>query len=1400
MKRTSALVVSLMLAVCAACAEGPAVTTKPALNDPPAAVKTGSRPYEMEGRKEDRVPLISFQDLQGWTVELHDGAEADFVRTREQQLWGDYVGKLTYKGTSSASHVILRPAAPIPIPDAFDSIGFWIYGSNWGWMIDSRTPQVPVNILIRDSTGKEVSYEVTRVRWKEWWLAHKKLPALMEGALLSGIRVGEINTAQENVIFFNSLYFYKENLKPLKFDARPKRNLTPFPGQDQGLNTGPGSLPFPTREETILPTNFEKRFKNSVRRNSATYVFGYTAPDCAVEYRYTPGNGSLGEIEVYVNGRKAMVPMSGGGISFADEKPSDGKLLDAQLADGILRTTWRFGKHEVEYAFRIWQKSLVMDFTCRGGEASELSFGEIHDVTKPKLVLTPFLTISGPGPKVLCCGSPEKPVFASVWADWYRSSGSEMWATDWVQADSARINGGVHYIPKTDGKRNDLYDRIFLTVSPRYEETLPTIANPPSPLGEAAGERLWQESWGPEDYAKEHERSKMLRSYGIDKLTQCNHEIAWRDGGESFTLRTKAAPGKGGDEGLRKYVAEQKSLGWLSGLYTNYADFACVNENWDEDYVGRTPDGEWRMAWPRCYNLKPSRAVELDAKLAPIIQKKFGSNAAYTDVQTAVPPWAYCDYDARVPGAGTFTSTFYAYGELLLHDQKTYGPTWSEGTYHWLYAGLATGNYGLCYTQPDMSTEPLNVAFDLMKIHPLECDIGMPWTGGFFKSGGDWQTPEKIDQSVDHFIAATIAYGHIGWLVEEDHGIQRTCRSYYMLQQLQKRYAMRRPKKIEYAAAVGAASTGDGRAKLPLSRGPANAGTIAGDRPLCWMSISQAIATDAIRDGCLHIVYDNGLDIYVNGSNAAWTLPNAMQLPPWGWYARDKEGFEEYSAWIDGHRVDCVTSPQPRSRGKGLRSMTLDDGYEYLDGRGQFTAHRGLAAAGSIAVRRRDDNVEIIDIHGNEDIGIMATEPMTCQAFDADGKSLGSVDLRETQYGLVFSVTTGARRYVLTPDNGPKNPVQLSVRCPSGYVVAGDHGKASVCILAGKDTAVQSAEIVLGSERVPIPALAGRKLKAGRAFDIGVPVTIPKGLAVGSRFWLGVCASIKGQKKPVESWFIGTVRQPFDISISMIDQDHFVTGVRVNLQGAPDPKITVEPTAGFSLSPSGDQILPPPGAKEAIGMIKVTAGWKGFENSREFPVKAYQEHPLVRDIIGQEGFVWGYARRNEPERRIGDKAFNQRLGAVVSVEEVQCAQVAKQAIFMHPPWVDGTGYTFCETGPIKLPDDQVVSGTQFPKRRDCEFHSFIGLKDGGVVSDGVLFKVLVIEGDKQTTICEQNWKERKWREITGDLAAFKGKTIRIRLVADAGPQDNSISDWASWGEPRIVEKDTITRVAIANGD
>ncbi len=952
----------------------------------PADETPGARPYEMvwADRKPAHTPLVNFDSLEGWQVECAEGAVADLIGSQRQRVWESPVARLVYHGTSDKSIVVVRPPAPVPLPDGASATTIWVYGNNWSWAPDPGTPRTTISLLILDKDNVTHTLNLAQVGWKEWWLIHKVLPpGLLDKKPLrfAGIRVTGGSNKEDRELYFENLAFFKESLEPLLFEPRPKRGVDPFPGQSPGANTGPGRLPFPTREQTILPDNLTADFSTKLELAGEGWRLIYKDADTQIEYEIKAGERFWEPVIVKLNGNIVGKAMTEAGLKFVAE-PTDARLVQTQFTNNELHASWRAtvdgAEVVIQSTVRLWQKSLVVDCICTGGLATELSYGRIEGVEKPELLLLPYINYGGHHLNVLMSKG-KVPYFASIWMDWYRSNASEPYAVDKIDRDGVQLNGGVRYVPKTNGRRNDLYERFFVTFSPIFEETLPTIANPPAKRGREAATRLWQESWGPANYEQEHERSKKLRAYGIEMLTQCNHEITWRDGGESFTFREKAAPGKGGDEALKKYVAAQRSLGWRSGLYTNYTDFAPVNAYWDADRVMRRPDGNLTTAWARCYSPKALFAVEMDHKLAPLIQSKYNTNAAYTDVHTSVSPWDRTDYDARVPGAGTFAATFYAYGELLLHDQDVYDShCWSEGNHQWLYSGLCTGNYGLTYSNLRLWEYPYLPHFDLLKMHPLSVDIGVPWTSQFFKGKEGWQKPENIVASIDQFLAATIAYGHIGWLVEETHGIRQTCRSYYMLQPLQSRYAMLKPMEIRYG-------TNDG-----------------------LIDSSRAFTSGGWHKSKLFVHYPNDLRIWVNGNaEEAWRIEyqnTTHELPPFGWLAVGADGFYECSESLGGKRYDLAGSPE----------------CVFVDGRGSWRSFDGVATSGSVAVQREKESegLSITTVEGVDSLTIgepngtfapgdvrtaiavvARAKAIAVQAFDLSGEDLGEVTVQRSESG-----------------------------------------------------------------------------------------------------------------------------------------------------------------------------------------------------------------------------------------------------------------------------------------------------------------------------------------------------------------------------------------------------------------
>ena len=400
----------------------------------------------------------------------------------------------------------------------------------------------------------------------------------------------------------------------------------------------------------------------------------------------------------------------------------------------------------------------------------------------------------------------------------------------------ATYNGGSRYLPKTDGRRNDCFERLFLTVSPRFEEVLPNVPNPQSPWMHVAGERLWRAHGASRSRARLRpvEAGRPLRHDASRRSPTTRPAGATAARASRFARGPRRA--KAATQAQADYARKIRALGFRYGIYNNYTDFAPVNEYWNEDLRDAAADGQWQTAWARCYNPKPARAVEFEARLAPIIQQKFQLDTAYCDVHTAVTPWDYCDFDARVPGAGTFAATFYAYGEIMLHQKKTWnGPVYSEGNNHWYYCGLTDGNYGQDQAAR-LAENPWLVDFDLRKLHPLCCNFGMGNLGMFFGRGAGLRQHARGAASarLDRFLAATLAFGHTGFLVLEG-GMANAVRSYFSLQQVHARYAQAAAAEIRYADAKGD----------------------------CWTR--AAVAGGAFRRSQVVTRYDNGLEVWVNG-------------------------------------------------------------------------------------------------------------------------------------------------------------------------------------------------------------------------------------------------------------------------------------------------------------------------------------------------------------------------------------------------------------------------------------------------------------------------------------------------------------------------------------------------------
>ena len=144
-------------------------------------------------------------------------------------------------------------------------------------------------------------------------------------------------------------------------------------------------------------------------------------------------------------------------------------------------------------------------------------------------------------------------------------------------------------------------------------------------------------------------------------------------------------------------------------------------------------------------------------------------------------------------------------------------------------------------------------------------------------------------------------------------------------------------------------------------------------------------------------------------------------------------------------------------------------------------------------------------------------------------------------------------------------------------------------------------------------------------------------------------------------------------------------------------------------------------------------------------------------------------------------------GAQVARRESTCGGVTQRGLFMHPPYRSGVGYCWASLDPIDLPAT--------PAAFRCE----IGKADGSDPGDGILFQIAVVEASgKSRIVAQRQWIRHAWTPLEADLSPWAGQTIRLKLIADVGPGNNSSGDWACWAKPRIESLKPVLHTGLNN--
>lgn len=738
------------------------VGQKLGINNDPNQKHIGEMPYEMEGREEDRIHLVDFDDCTKWKV-TSKNCDVQLFRTQEERVYREYSGKIIYKTLDKNAEFTVELLSPLDLKEPWDCINFWNYADHWLWGEPHWRTAMNLFVMIQDGEGEiheinMIQAGYNNLNHKYWFLNHMKLKYQILGpSKFVGFKFKSKNSdvGNKHILFLESVYVYKEELKPVAYKELPKE------------------MPFPLRKETILPINKLKKYKNDLFEKNNKYLFSYSANDGEIAYRLNP-KSFLEELTVQYNDNEEVSIANNSEVIIDSEEEIHWEILNQKIERDTLFINYLAKNNAIRQEFATWytikQKSLICGINEMGetGLVSEIKLGTTEVDDDAKLTVIPMLNFNNSNrPAILYSND----LFHFTMFDWYYSNASSFTGGfKNIEDGEARYNGGVKYIPLINGKRNLLREKLFINISPDVQEVFPTIDNPSSPMRDSQSDRLWVINGGSDikvlgDFVTD------LRSKGVEKVSIRYHEGFWREGGESYTFKLNPNPLLS-DEKIRDYVSWVKSNDWRVGLYSNYTDYAPVNSNWNEDWVKRGPNGEWEVSWSRCYSPKPQIAWEQESIFAPKIQRKFGTNHSYCDVHTAVSPMTRVDYDYRVPGAGTFRHVINCYGLLLMNESRSYqGPVYSEGGNHWWYSGLLDGNYA----NGHLDKLPVFPDFHLMQIHPKEMDAA--------HTGED-----------NEYFAYALAYGNIGLLTTGIDAVKK----YAFIQPLQHKYSMIPVQNIEY--------------------------------------------------------------------------------------------------------------------------------------------------------------------------------------------------------------------------------------------------------------------------------------------------------------------------------------------------------------------------------------------------------------------------------------------------------------------------------------------------------------------------------------------------------------------------------------------------------------------------
>ena len=868
--------------------------------------------------------LVEFDRARDWKAIVHD-ANGYMCLSSDQSLRGVPNLKIELVPTGDKPRLTLVPPEPIKIDRDFDIVECWAYGGKQGGSVAFQFRRSDGTLLAVGTDYSDTTDDVNPKSIGQFWsLVRIVLPEKLEaGAELLSIRLVQARSPRYTDPTF---LFHLDQLRVLLFDEYMSQPAPAFE------NTGPIVDSFPVDPEGACPKTVGP-VSTRVERAGDAYHFVY-APRAGreVRYAYAPKTGTLTDLTIVPGDGDPFHPAFGSGPVFefgagtyaaATGVGLQVDLVSQHLEGEVLTLVWRYtapeGSQTISYELSLQGTTLRIDAESEERSLTKWVFGHAKGVKDPRVIEVPFMLYC---PNVLLTHG----LFVTYYNDWYVSNVSMLpYGGDAVvEGDNAwynwRRDQSYGYHKRTDGLRHPFRERFYITASGTFDDVMLTVSNPPSPRKEVLKKRLYRMilASAPGIFGRTRKLVDLCDEYGVTNTYVLFHAPLFfrrRAGSEGFCGDMNVSmlhEPEGGDEGLQQLFAHMRAKGIRPGYYDGFParDYTCPNFRYD--WTALTSDGGWKRMW-RCAGLKPWAFPELANTVYKARAEKFGAQVSYQDGLTSWIISEMSEYDHRFHESGTIRGTLKALATGWQRCRENVdGPVFSEGRgSDFFHAGLNDGDYSKLkgyWDDKDCTEDRVRLLLDfrLRKMGPLSApvslNIGYAGFAGTNKIHYEtWYGREESYAHLHHFLAAEIAFAAIGmlepyWPIWDDPRthFDKTLTSYFMIQQLQERYIMEPVAEIRYFDGAQLVSTSD------------------------------ALRSDVVKHNRVFVRYRNGLVVYVNlnWDGEHWTVADGgktYDLPPGGWHARRGDDFLEFSAIMDGTRVDFVDSPE----------------YAYLDGHGK---------------------------------------------------------------------------------------------------------------------------------------------------------------------------------------------------------------------------------------------------------------------------------------------------------------------------------------------------------------------------------------------------------------------------------------------------------------------------------